>query len=378
MNRPGKQKLTAKIDTGAAANTLPLRTYKQMFPERMQADGTPDLQQLHQDNSMLTAYNGTCIKQHGKIKIPCQHADGPWADTEFYVVDSDGPVILGLQSSMAFKLVTLHCPIETQTPIKDVNSLLTTFPDQFDRVGEFHGEQHLVVDPNVPSRRDAPRKMPIALKDKVKQELDKMETQNVIKKVEEPTEWVNSITCVTKKDGSIRICLDPRHLNKALVRPHYKHQTLEELNHRFHNAKFFSKLDAKAGYWSVKLDNESQKLTTFQTPFGRYVFCRLPFGLNVSQDIFQLEIDRILEGCSGTVCIADDIVVYGTTEEEHDSNLLQLMRTARQRGLTFNSSKCHIKQKSITFFGNVYTREGIKPDPQKVADLQAVPPPHNS
>ena len=176
-------------------------------------------------------------------------------------------------------LVTLHCPIEIQTPIKDVNSLLTTFPDQFDRVGEFHDEQHLVVDPNVPSRRDAPRKLPIALKDKVKQELDKMETQNVIKKVEEPTEWVNSITYVTKKDGSIQICLDPRHLNKALVRLHYKHQTLEELNHRFHNAQFFSKLDAKAGYWSVKLDNENQKLTTFQTPFGRYAFCRLPFGL---------------------------------------------------------------------------------------------------
>ena len=86
-------------------------------------------------------------------------------------------------------------------------------------------------------------------------------------------------------DGSIRVCLDPRQLNKALIRPRHKAPTLDDLNHKFANAKFFSKLDAKAGYWSIKLDEESQKLTTFQTPFGRYCFLRLPFGLSVSQDI---------------------------------------------------------------------------------------------
>ena len=89
-------------------------------------------------------------------------------------------------------------------------------------------------------------------------------------------------TYVTKRDGSIRVCLDPRQLNKALIRIRHKTPTLDDLNHKFANAKCFSKLDAKAGYWSIKLDEESQKLTTFQTPFGRYCFRRLPFGLSVS------------------------------------------------------------------------------------------------
>ncbi|PIK52013.1 hypothetical protein BSL78_11086 [Apostichopus japonicus] len=141
--------------------------------------------------------------------------------------------------------------------------------------------------------------------------------------------------------------------------------------------KFFSKLDAKCGYWSVKLDEESQKLTTFQTPFGRYTFCRLPFGLIVSQDIFQLEMDRILEGCEGAVCIADDIVIFGRTSEEHDQNLMNLMNTAAQQGLTLNSSKCAIKQTSVDFFGNRYSREGMKPDPKKVADLRTMQTPRN-
>ncbi|XP_072169003.1 uncharacterized protein [Diadema setosum] len=374
-NRPGVCcTLNGKVDTGAQANTLPVRTFSRMFPEKMTATGTPDLRCLTTCTSSLTAYNGTPIKQYGTT-IPCQHANGPWVETTFYVVESDGPVIFGLHTSLHFGLITLHCPVSIDTPVADVNSLKTAYPEQFDRVGEFEGEQHLVVDPNIPSHKDAPRKMPIALADKVKRELDRIVEQSVIRKITEPTEWVNSLTYVTKKDGSIRICLDPRHLNKSLIRPNYPHATLEELNHKFHGAKTFSKLDAKSGYWSVKLDSESQKLTTFQTPFGRYAFMRLPFGLNVSQDIFQLEMDRVREGCPGTVCIADDIVVYGATEAEHDRNLLHLMNAAKKHGLTFNSSKCNIKQNRVTFFGNVYTKDGIKPDPKKVSDLQSLPAP---
>ena len=197
-----------------------------------------------------------------------------------------------------------------------------------------------------------------------------MVDQRIIHTIEEPTDWVSSLTYVTKRDGSIRVCLDQRQLNKALIRPRDQTPTLDDLNHKFANAKCFSKLDAKAGYWSIKLDEENQKLTTFQTPFGRYCFLRLPFGLSVIQDIFQLEMDRILEKCTGVSGIADDFVVYGATEFEHDRNLLQFMDVAKQHGLTLNSAKCDIKYNKVPFFGQLYTSDGIKPDPQKVKDLR--------
>ena len=215
--------------------------------------------------------------------------------------------------------------------------------------------------------------MRISFKDKIKSELDKMVDQRIIHTIEELTDWASSLTYVTKRDGSIRVCLDPRQLNKALIRPRHQTPTLDDLNHKFANAKCFSKLDAKAGYWSIKLDEESQKLTTFQTPFGRYCFQRLPFS--VSQDIFQLEMDRILEKCTGVCGIADDFVVYGATEVEHDRNLLQFMDVAKQHGLTLNSAKCDIKCNKVSFFGQLYTSEGIKPDPQKVKDLREMPVP---
>ena len=122
---------------------------------------------------------------------------------------------------------------------------MRAYPDQFDRIGSLPGEAKLVVDPNVPTHIDSPRKTPIALKDSIKQELDKMEKSGVIRRVTEPTDWVSSLAYSHKKGGDLRVCLDPRHLNKALKRPHHKTPTVEELTHKFSEAKVFSKLGAK-------------------------------------------------------------------------------------------------------------------------------------
>ncbi|KAL8620857.1 hypothetical protein ACOMHN_047028 [Nucella lapillus] len=132
----------------------------------------------------------------------------------------------------------------------------------------------------------------------------------------------------------------------------------------------FSKLDAKSGYWAVQLDKDSQLLTTFQSPFGRYCFQRLPFGLSVSQDIFQLKMDQILDQVEGAAGITDDIVVYAKSDEEHEKILRNLMDVAEKNGLMFNSEKCDIKANSITFFGMQYTADGVLPDPDKVTDLK--------
>ena len=137
----------------------------------------------------------------------------------------------------------------------------------------------------------------------------------VIERIKKPTEWVSSLAYSRKSSGKIRICLDPKHLNEAIRRPHYPIPTLEEMTFRLEGATVFSKLDAISGYWSITLDDESSTLTTFNTPFGRYRFLRLPFGLNLSQDIFQEKMDIILENCPGTISIADDIGVFGKDQQ---------------------------------------------------------------
>ena len=114
-----------------------------------------------------------------------------------------------------------------------------------------------------------------------------MEETGVIEKVTIPTDWVNSLVVVEKPNGKLRICLDPRDLNAAIKRPHYPMPTLEDASSKLTGACFFSKLDAKSGYWQMKLTEQSSYLTTFNTPFGQYRFHRLPFGVISTQDDFQ-------------------------------------------------------------------------------------------
>ena len=114
--------------------------------------------------------------------------------------------------------------------------------------------------------------------------------------------------------------------------------TIEEVTYKFQGATMFSKLDARSRFWSVRLDDESKLLTTFNSPFGRYCFNRLPFGLKTSQDIFQRAMDESLEGLPGEVSVADDIVVFQKNpknNQEHDQNLHSLMHQARETGHVF-------------------------------------------
>ena len=223
----------------------------------------------------------------------------------------------------------------------------------------------------------AVRRCSIHLKDEVKAELDNMEELGVIERVTEPTDWVSSIVYSRKPSGKLRICLDPKDLNKAIKRPHYYTPTLEEITHKLAGSVMYSKLDARHGYWSVQLDEESRLLTTFNSPFGRYCYKRMPFGLNLSQDVFQERMDGILENCPGTISIADDIGVFGSSEREHDENLHNLMLVAQTHGLVFNVGKCEIKRSNMKFFGLVFDAEGVHPDPQRIAAIKEMKTPQD-
>ena len=131
---------------------------------------------------------------------------------------------------------------------------------------------------------------------------------DVIERISKPTDWVSSLAYSRKSSWKIRICLDPKNLNEAIRRPHYPTPTLEEMTYKLEGAKVFSKLDARSGYWSVTLDDESSTLTTFNTPFGRFRFKRMPFGLNLSQDIFQERMDILQMHIH--VCIHAYTIIY--------------------------------------------------------------------
>ena len=333
-NRPGRDTLKVKLDMGAEANILPVRTYRNMFPERMLADGTPDPEYLQSTNIEFECNKDSIIRSLGCINLDIALPGKKMITAQFFLSNHHNQVLIGHPSCDRLGAYTLHMKnlapkfdqnkllpqlsevqqtAPEEGPITRVEDLMRRYPDRFDVIGKFEGEYHMVTDPNVPPSQHAMRKVPIEYQEKIEKELDRMEEQGIITKVTEPTEWVNSITYPVKPNGDLRICLDPKDLNKAIIREHYKAPTLEEITHKLNKAKKFSKVDAYKGFFAYPMDYESSLKTTFNTiPHrGRYRYLRVPMGAKFSQDAYQMKMDQILEGLKGVIAIHDDITIFG-------------------------------------------------------------------
>ena len=186
-----------------------------------------------------------------------------------------------------------------------------------------------------------------------------------------------------KKNGKLCICLDPMDLNRALQRENYPMPTTEEVVSRLHGAKVCRSLDVSNGFWRIVLDEESSFCTTFNTPFGRYRWKRMPFGIRSTPEVFQRKMHELIEGLRGVEVIADDSVVVGYGElwqsaiKDHDRNLLSFLQRCDERGVHLNSDKLQLRMKEVPFIGHVATGEGLRVDPSKVRAIREMPPPEN-
>ncbi|XP_064638291.1 uncharacterized protein LOC135494308 [Lineus longissimus] len=225
------------------------------------------------------------------------------------------------------------------------------------------------------------RKVPIALKKPLQKELDKLESLNIIKKVDSPTDWVSSLVAVKKPNGTLRICIDPKPLNCALKRSHYPLPVVDDLLPELANVKVYSVLDVKNGYWHVELDEPSSLLTTFGTPFGRFRWLRLPFGVKPASEIFQRHLDQVINGAKGVELIADDMLITGegdTIEDaikDHDQNIISLLERCRENNTKLNWDKLKFKLSEVDFSGHLFTTNGLKADPKKVEAIANMPKP---
>ena len=271
------------------------------------------------------------------------------------------------------KLVYTCSKTNVQHKALTKESILELYKDVFEGIGLFEGKCSIQTDPTVSPVIHASRRVPLALRDRLKEELERMESLGIITKFTEPTAWVSSLVIIQKSDSDkLRVCLDPKDLNAAILRPHYPSRTLEEILPELVDAKFFTKLDAKSGYWTCELTHQSSLLTTFNTPFGRYRYLRLPFGLKSSQDEFKKKLDQSLEGLKGMVSIADDIIIYGKSRQEHDQRLHELLIRAKENGIKFNKDKLEVGVTEVKYFGHLLTDNGLKPDPDKIEAIQSM------
>ena len=175
----------------------------------------------------------------------------------------------------------------------------------------------------------------------------------------------------------VRICVDLTKLNESVRREKHDLPSVNQTLGRLAGAKVFTKLDANSGFWQIPLAHSSQEFTTFITPFGRYCFKRLPFGIMSAPEYFRKRMSGILYDLPGVLCLMDDVIIFGSSVEEHDAREMAVFRRLEDNVVTLNFDKCDFAKSSISYLGNIVSADGVMADLAKVRAITEMQQPRN-
>lgn len=377
------KKIKFLIDTGATCNVLSRKDLLSLFDPGEKV-------KVVKSRSRLMMYNGDSVTPIGRKTLRCTEKKKNH-DIEFEIMNKDVTPVLSGETCVKLNLVKIMtneqginviCRMKKEDTMTRCKKLTEKYKDVFEGLGKLPGKYHIDVDPTVKPVIHPPRKVSFALKEKLRDKLEELERRGIIETVTVPTDWVSSMVTVVKPN-KLRVCIDPKDLNRAIKRPHYPIPTLDEMTAKLTDVKIFSVLDAKNGFWQIELDEDSSVLTCFNSPFGRKKWKRLPFGLNSASEEFQRRIKEILEGLNGIHVIADDILVTGSGENieeaklDHLRNFEKLLQRARENKLKLNKEKMKLELEEVEYHGHLLSARGIRPNPKRIEAIKKMPTPHD-
>ena len=249
-----------------------------------------------------------------------------------YVVPH-GSAIMGLDLMGTFKVnvvdnevCNLTCPPKQGKPLCETVHPRPS-PASAAVSGVIQGYQHRVtvsVNPTVCPVRQPLRRLPLAIREEVSARLVELERAGVIERVN-ASQWVSPIVVGRKRNGQIRLCVDLRQVNRAVVTDGYPILHMEEILHRLQGSKVYSVIDLKDAYHQVNLHPDSREMATFITHEGLFRYTRCPFGLASSRPAFKKSMCDMLKRDRGVEVYLDDIVVHGRSKEEHDRRVAKVL-----------------------------------------------------
>lgn len=308
---------------------------------------------------VLRVYGDGKLKVHKVIKTDIATQDKT-VHHEICVVDSEkGANLLSRATSIELGLL-------------EIRGQVFSVDNGEPPIGKLKNVQvQIKLDQSVSPVQQSCRRLPIPLKSLVDEKLADLLEQDIIEPAPLNISWASPLV-VTPKDGgrSVRLCIDMRKANKAIIPEKHPLPTFEEIMPHLEGCKVFSKIDLVKAFHQIELAPESRDITTFVTQDAYYRYKRLMFGMKVAPEIFQRCIERVLKGLKGVKVFIDDVLVYGATKEEHDLRLKAVLDRLKENGLTINEAKCEFGQPMVKFMGHQLSEDGILPTNEKVSAIQ--------
>lgn len=369
--RINDQEVQLQIDTGSAVTIINWPTYEKL--------GSPP---LHPFNTKLRSFTNDVISVEGAFTARVQYGQQTISARILVVASLTTTNILGLDVFHGLGM-EIH---DTTPAVRNIThqELTEHFRNQFPLVftpsteGVKDFEASISLLPHAVPKFCKARPVPYALRDKVRQELQRLQDEGIISPVTH-SRWATPIVLAPKPNGAIRICGDFKHtINSQSIADSYPIPKIEDIVAKLAGGKLFAKIDLKDAYLQLPLDAGTKEKLVINTPFGLYRYNRLPFGISSAPAIFQRYLEQLIQHIPGTANYLDDILVTGRTKSELLKTLSEVFQVFHHANLKCNIEKCLFGVPQVEYLGHIFSASGIKPTPAHIDALRKLAPPKDT
>ena len=368
--------LKMEPDTGSAISVIPIRIYKKLFHHKP----------LSVTNTRLKTYSGQTTTPAGIINVSVNY-EGQEHNLDLFVVKNDSPSLFGRAWLKYIKLDwnSIKFLQTGKTTDENLQDILKKYKSVFtEQPGKVKGVQAtLTLKENAQPKFCKARPVPYALKERVEKELERLENEGIIQKVDH-SDWATPIVAVPKGDSTVRICGDYKTtVNPQLQVDQYPLPKIQDIFASLAGGQRFTKIYLRQAYNQLEMNDNSKSYLTINTHKGLYSYNRLVFGISASPSIWQRTMDQVLKGIPNTSCILDDIIITGKTDDEHLKTLEAVLQRLMDYNLRVNETKCKFFQEEIKYCRHKIDANGLHktqdiievvinaPKPENVTQLRA-------
>ena len=353
------------VDSGSPYTIMPDALYGNLFSQC----------EIYGSDIAPGGYGGTPINIRGYFNATLQYK-GRTTEERVYVL-RHGATILGWPTQAKLQIVL--DPTQLQPVLQITQSVVDEFEDVYKQnsttVAKHFKHRIQWRDGETPVQHKV-RKIPLSVQPALSDEIKRLQNNGVIEQIE-ASKSVSPIVVARKPNGTIRMCVDLRDVNSKIIVETHPLPNINEMLMTLKKAEIYTTIDLSSAYNQIPLTEESKDITAFITPDGLYRFTRVPYRLASASSLFQRMMHVIFKDVKGVLYFQDDILIYATSQIEHDRILRTVLTKLRLHGLNVNREKCRFSQKSVDYLGHTITPAGITPKENLVRAILDAPAPES-